>query len=255
MHLPTIKTFTTRSRLSALALIGAVLFAAFPMTGCVVADRMRGRKVAIEGDPAALPMPFIVQIENKLGSVKVFADPKLKQPVVYASIMGKKEPRLAQWVAASIENQAEQRVLRVLSADPALEKVPVILDVRVPAIAGTMIRNNGGKVTLRNVAGPIQIYNGITDGNGGDVDVITKAALAGPVTIQARNGNVRVAMGRGSIGKLDLSGKKGVSVDAPDIAMVGVTGNRTSLNADLGVWGQPFKLQANEGKVFLQVRN
>ncbi|MFO0858043.1 MAG: hypothetical protein U0640_11885 [Phycisphaerales bacterium] len=242
-------------RVCSLALIAATLFALLPMSGCVVVDRMRGRRVAIEGDPASLPLPFIVQIENKLGTVKVFADPKLKQPVVYASIMGKKEPRLAKWVAASIENQSEQRILRVLSADPALDKIPVILDIRVPAIAGTMIRNNGGKVTLRNVAGPIQVYNGITDGNGGDVDVITEAALAGPVTIQARNGNVRMAMGKGSIGKLDLAGKKGVSVDAPNIAMVGVTGNRTTLNADLGVWGQPFKLQANEGKVFLQVRD
>ncbi len=242
-------------RICAFALIGAVLFAALPMSGCVVIDRMRGRRVAIEGDPAASPIPYIVQIENKLGAVKVFADPKLKEPKIYASIMGKKEPRLAQWIAASIENQSEQRILRVLSADPALDKVPVILDVRVPAIAGTIIRNNGGKVTLRNVAGPIQVFNGITDGNGGDVDVKTEAALAGPVTIQARNGNVRMSMGRGSIGKLDLSGKRGVSVDAPDIAMVGVTGNRTTLNAELGVWGQPFKVHANEGKVWLQVRN
>lgn len=248
MHLP-------KSTLT-LSLLAAILVTSVAMPGCRVIDRMRGRRVAIEAPQQQTEIvPYVVQIENKLGAVKVFADPKLKQPVVYASIMGKKEPQLSKWVAASIEDQSDQRILRVLSADPALDKIPVILDVRVPAIAGTMIRNNGGKVTLRNIAGPIQVYNGITDGNGGDVDIITQAALAGPVTIQARNGNVKMAMGRGSIGKLDLMGKKGVTVDAPDIAMVGVLGKRTTLNADLGVWGQPFKLQANEGKVWLQVRN
>jgi|GEM_PF-5235363 len=256
MGISTTRTTTATNRVGfvVLALLATLIGGQGMLTGCMSVKRLNGRAVKIDGIASAkLAQPYVVQVENKLGSVRIYAKPSLKQPEVYAMVPGKNEPQIASWVAASIERQTDSNVLRVLSADPNLDKLPVALQIYVPAISGIVIRNNGGTVSVRDVTGPIEVFNGITDGNGGLVDIRTSAALTGPISINTRGGDVNLLMGRGSTGRLNISGKTGAHVIVPEVSIKGIQSSMTKYRADMGAWSQEIKVQAEDGKVTLRV--
>lgn len=252
-----------------LVLAGLIGLLAVPLGGCMTVKRMNGRALTLaNAELADASQPYVVQVENQLGSVRIYGKARLTKPEVYAvvtdSLGGAGSPtgsggqptdaQLQAWVAASVEQGSEGRVLRVLSADPNLEKRPVLLNIFVPSIAGVVVRNTGGNVQVMDASGPVQVFNGVTTGNGGDVLVDTDAALNGPVTVKARGGDVTVRVGAGSAGKLDVQGKRGAFVEAPERAMTGIRATPTTYRADLGNAGQDYKVQAEDGKATVMVK-
>lgn len=251
------------SQFAAAALFGLSLVALTGTTGCMTVKRMNGREIPLAGTvvPDA-SQPYVVQVENQLGSVRIYAKPELRKPEVYAIASDEPgrtaarptEAQLRAWVAASVEQGEDAKILRVLSADPNLEKRPVLLNIFVPSISGVVVRNTGGDVLVRDIAGPVQVFNGVTTGNGGEVVVDTNESLSGPVSIKSRGGNITVRVGSSSAGKLDIQGKHGAYVEAPERALVGIRATPTTYRADLGNLGQDFKLQAEDGKATLLVK-
>lgn len=250
-----------------LLLASLIGLASLPLGGCMTVKRMNGRALTLaNAELADASQPYVVQVENQLGSVRIFGNPDLKKPEVYAiatnPVVGTsgaptKQPTAAElqaWVAASVEAANDGKVLRVLSADPNLEKRPVLLNIFVPSISGVVVRNTGGHVHVRNVSGPVQIFNGLTTGNGGDVVVDTDAAIIGPLSVKARGGDVTVRVGANSAGKLDVQGKRGAFVDAPERAITGIRATPTTYRAELGNAGQDYKVQAEDGKATVVVK-
>ena len=250
-----------------LLIAGLIGLVSMPLGGCMTVKRMNGRALTLaNAELADASQPYVVQVENQLGSVRIFGNPDLKKPEVYAiatdPVIGTpgvrtKQPTAAElqaWVAASVETTGEGKVLRVLSADPNLEKRPVLLNIFVPSITGVVVRNTGGHVHVRNVSGPVQIFNGLTTGNGGDVLVDTDAAINGPLSVKARGGDVTVRVGAGSVGKLDIQGKLGAFVDAPERSITGIRATPTTYRAEVGNAGQDFKVQSEDGKATVLIK-
>jgi hypothetical protein len=157
-----------------LLLASLIGLASLPLGGCMTVKRMNGRALTLaNAELADASQPYVVQVENQLGSVRIFGNPDLNKPEVYAiatnPVVGTsgaptKQPTAAElqaWVAASVEATNDGKVLRVLSADPNLEKRPVLLNIFVPSISGVVVRNTAvaSGQAVEDLHGPGDVSN------------------------------------------------------------------------------------------------
>jgi hypothetical protein len=117
--------------------------------GCsATKSRVLGKPVAVVGIEAVTPerhaprpkQPpmFGIIVENRLGSVRVIADPSVRVPSVRAKVLGSDSAADAtpEWIAASMERIDELNTIQVLSADPSSQPKSVDIRITVPAALG-----------------------------------------------------------------------------------------------------------------------
>jgi len=186
--------------------------------------------VAIEGMDQAgvMDAPPAVDIQNHRGSVTVMVSPQVDSPRVTALVHrdGKVEADV-RWTAASMAMDNGRPVLRVLSTAEGAEDVPVDIRVILPACGGVRVQNDGGPVTLLDVAGAIEVHNSLDAADGRSIFIETWEDLTAPMLLRSERGNVEVRMGRDSAGQLTASSQtERVTVDtgAAKTASVKLTG-------------------------------
>lgn len=220
-------------------------------------------KVAIDGPAVTAESHPAVDITNFNGSVIVVADPKLKQGWVKARVKrtnrkspGRKDLREAVTITAQSEQQEGGLVLRVTAAStldiPTDAKVDLI--VRMPVVAGVSVKNAGGSVAIRGVAGAVQVENGYGGGKGGRIEVRTGSTMTYPVSLTTTEGLVHYQVPPDSTARFDLSAGDGA---AEIIAKGGVmTAGVPSVGKWTGVLNKgdnPVILRSDKGRVRVYV--
>jgi hypothetical protein len=247
-------------RLSVLCLAAAVLAASL-LGGC--GRSTRGQNVAIDGIKLSQEHPTVVDVENWNGTIRVIADPTVKQPLVTARVRAtsKQAPKAGtMWEAVDVTATASiagtERLLKVVSA-PATnppKDVAVDLTIRVSKVAATRIRNSGGGIELVRVNGPVTVENGVGGGPGGDIQLRTGEVMTFPATLTTTAGRVIYQVGVGSTGQFDLQSEKGETVFTTRTGELdGVVPNEGHYRATLNKGTNPVILRSGDGVVTARV--
>jgi len=202
--------------------------------------------------------PLALDIDNQRGSVQVEVSPKFKAPIIWAGVPGEtKTARRPDFVAAQLVMDSGRPVLRILSASPsstspgsaAGEPKYVNLRIQVPSCAGIRIRNDGGPVFLKGVAGAIDIINS-THGMAGGTTVIAAKPITDPITIKASRGGIDLRLQEGSEGTLNARTMKGsMRIDVDKARVIGAKTSYREWIGTLNKPGNPIDLRAEEGDV------
>lgn len=262
----------SRFVLTPILVAGLLALLAAPLTGCTATKRrVHGRVVSIANvesvmpprQPAHIPPSkvaplFGVIIENARGTVTVMTDPKATVPEVRAKVAGfdEREHRRAgtvpAWVAASIEKYEDINTLQVLAADPSDEQRSVDIRVVVPATAFVTVNNAQGTVELINVAGNLQVNNGVATGKGGKVIIRTDKPIKDGAIVRVRGGDAMLTFGAGTAGPIDAKARS-VNIRTPANAIRGVMSDRENYTGELGTLGKPLVLRVPDGTLTLFV--
>lgn len=262
----------SRAVLPTILIAGLLALLLAPLAGCTATKRrVLGRTVAIANidsvtpprlpahiKPSKIAPLFGVIIENARGNVIVMTDPAATVPEVRAKVSGldEREHRRAgtvpAWIAASIEKYEDINTLQVLAADPSDEQRSVDIRVVVPATAFVTVNNAQGTVELINVAGNLQVNNGVATGRGGKVIIRTDKAIKDGAAIRIRGGDAMLTLGSGSAGPIDAKARS-VNIRTPANALRNVISDRENYTGELGTLGKPLVLRVPDGNLTLFV--
>jgi hypothetical protein len=230
-------------------MITTVLGAAV-LSGCEL--HRTGGIVAIGGMDETPPRATAVDVDNRLGTVRIVADPKLDHPVVRAVARGNPTESEGHWTAATMSDEGGHPVLRVLSTGEGNAANPPTIDivVLVPECTGVRVRNEGGRVTLVDVHGAVDVQTSIP-GNGDQAIVVnTKFGLRDPLMLHAERGGIELRMGFASAGLFSASAPKGVvTVDAAQAKVQDVRSTRLAWTAQLNDGTSDLKVEADDGNI------
>jgi len=241
---------------SALITICLLLSASFIDAGC---ERLRERRLVGIADNHPISGPLGIDIDNRLGSVRLEVAPELAAPVIWAGCSGDTETeRTPDYVTASMVTVNGRSTLRVLSATVSATATPkpVNIRIKVPACDGLRIRNSGGSVWAKGVSGAIDIEND-TPGHSGGTTVFVSKPLHDSVKIHVKSGGIDLRVPDGSCGILTASAPAGViAVDAAKTASRDVVTTGSRYSAKLGQCDNEITLIADQGDLqFLFARH
>lgn len=214
----------TRTLLLLLAVLTIALHA------CSAAPR---RSVLPISDPDQLASAerVALDVENRLGSIRIIADPACKGVEVAAVPVGDfGQPTKPAWAAVEIQKTDLHPVVRVLSIpDPAVGSAtprPTDLVIHVKRLAGLRVRNAGGAVVVHGASGAVDVQNGDDVRPGGDVSVIFADPIDSPVMLRSSLGHVLLAAPRRSSGLLEFRAGRQTSVHTLREPVTGVHADR-----------------------------
>jgi hypothetical protein len=213
--------------------------------------------VAIEGMDQAgvMDTPPAVDIQNHRGSVTVIVSPHVDVPRVTALVhqSGDVAPEV-RWTAASMAMDNGRPVLRVLSTaeETGAGDMPVDIRVILPACGGVRVQNDGGPVTLQDVAGAIEVHNSLNAVDGRSIFVETWQDLTAPMLLRSERGNVEVRMGRDSAGQLSASTQTGrMTVDTGGAKTSGVKLTGRSWSGTINGGASDQRIDVENGNVLV----
>jgi hypothetical protein len=241
-----------------LLVLSLLITGAAGMGGCRIAKRVTAKIQGPELRKGARP---IVDVSNWNGSVQIWVSSKYSRAKVGANIRrARRWSAPNRWAAAreaEITAVSEQRddgryYLTVSSEtegkDPLLSRAEVV--VRLPDCGGVTVRNSGGLVELRGVAGPINVENGQGDRRGGRVELRTGEAMTEPVTIITTEGTVYYQVDQDSTGQFELTAEGGEAAFDARVGHVQFGNYETSrITATLNRGTNPVILRSMRGSV------
>lgn len=210
-------------------------------------------------------IPIEIEVDNKLGSVEVIADPQARRAFVEARITSAlsvtkpnpdTEALARRWISADMRSRPDKRVLRVLSARPAADEsdIRVGLVIRVPRIDGIRVRNTGGSVRIVGFDGPVTVQNGLKGGAGGGIDLLTIKEFRAPITAQTTTGDIRLRVGETSTASLTASADKGeIGVASRTAVLDNVKVTRALWSGRINQGANPVDLRTGEGSITVEV--
>jgi hypothetical protein len=184
--------------------------------------------VGIVGDLDTLnaDTPLALDVSNRLGTVIIDVSPQWTEPLVQAVWLdgpgagvatsagaATRQDLRPQWTAADLVTENGRATLRVMHADTD-ENDParrVALTIRVPRCDGLRVRNAGGPVEVRGVAGAVTIENATSTLRPGPAPVRlrTSADLVDPVALTTDAGELTLEAGGGTRGRLQVQAPAG----------------------------------------------
>ncbi|HYE60520.1 MAG TPA: hypothetical protein VD997_00865 [Phycisphaerales bacterium] len=235
--------------------------AAALLTGCQ--DQLRDAVptvgvVPIEGvETAAQGLPPAIDVQNHRGSVTIIVDPAAPGPSVSAlpHVSGPVDATI-RWTAAALQEDNGRPVLRVLSSpeETGAPDAPVNITITVPECGGVRVRNDGGPVTLRNVAGAIEVHTGLGANDGRAIDIETMEPLTDPILLRAERGSVHLLMGRGSAGNLNATTQRGlVQFDGGRAKVGNVKLSKSEWSGTINAGASDQRIDVERGDVFVRV--
>lgn len=237
-----------------------MLVAVALLGGCHVAKKV---SVPIEGPELRAGAAPIVDVTNWNGSVQIWVSSKYSRVKVGAKIRRVSRQAPNRWASAdqaeitAVTAQRDGRsYLTVRSGtkakDPALSRAEVV--IRLPDCGGVTVRNSGGLVELRGVAGPIQVENGQGNTRGGRVELRTGEPLTDPVTITTTEGTVYYQVDADSSGRFELTAENGqAAFDARTGAIKFESADGSRFKCTLNDGTNPVILRSLRGTVFARV--
>ncbi len=219
--------------------------------------------VPISGPPVTRESQPVLDLSNWNGRVKVVVQDRFDDAEIVAKVWrtSRKSPkrgavRDATSVTAESVVEGGRNVLRVRAStsldDPS--QAYSRLKVRLPSCGGVIVRNAGGTVELRHVAGSINVENGSGSLPGGRVELYTAAPMTEPVTITTSSGTVLYQVGPNSTGRFELTADGG---QAAFTALVGkVTFEHSGQDHWVGTLNDgtnPVVLRSHKGTVWAKV--
>lgn len=238
------------------ALAGAVL------GGCTV-PTSHDLKIGKANSVAGIDRPLALDIENYRGAVEVEVMPGLTKPVIQAWVRDQSDQffqmtddaTVKSWYAAelvAVEGTPTLRVLTSRSKDTAPTFVKLI--VHVPTCEGIRVRNSGGDVRLKGVAGEITVENGHKGGEGGNIKVTTARRIAGPINMRTTYGNITLVVPTSSEGRLEVNTPKGApQINVRSDGLENVKKTLTTFTATLNGGNKPWQMLSAEGTVRVEV--
>lgn len=254
---------STRPALLALLLTPLALLA-----GCQNLGGLH-RNVPIAGlvsavDPAS---PLAVDVQNRKGTVRVLAEPRLRQPQVRAIRIAPADERTRRdkraapapgpvdtVAAAQLITVDGRAVLRVLADQPFENYADwaTQIEIRVPRCNGVRVRNTDGPVELVNVEGAIDVDNGAGNGSGGHITLRTDRPLSDPVLLATPRGDIRAVFGHGSALAVDAQTQYGsVNVDARRQTVDGALARRLRWQGTVNQGSAPARLSTGNGSIWI----
>ncbi len=252
--------------------LAAVLLAALAPVGLLSGCQNLGglhRNVPIAGLVSAPEAGAAVgvDVQNRKGTVRVVADPRVRQPQVRAVRVAPSDERTRRGKRASppagpVENIAAAQmitvegrsVLRVLADQPFEDYAAwsTMIEVRVPRCDGVRVRNTDGPVELVNVSGAIDVDNGAWNGPGGHVTLRTDRPISDPVLLATPRGDIRAIFGHGSALSIDAETQYGmVSVDARGQSVDGALARRLRWQGRVNGGEAPVRLTTGNGSIWI----
>jgi len=237
------------------------------LTGCQSLGLHRSVPIAGMVGPVDPATPLGVDVQNRMGTVRVVVEPKLKAPMVRAVRIAPGDERTRRGkraapvpgpvdsvAAAQLVTADGRAVLRVLADQPFEDYADwaTQIEVRLPRCNGVRVRNTGGPVELVNVEGAIDVDNGAGNGPGGHVTLTTDRAISDPVLLNTPRGDVRAVFGHGSALAVDAQTQYGtVSVDASRQVIDGALTQRLRWQGAVNGGGAPARLSTGLGGVWI----
>jgi hypothetical protein len=212
--------------LQRLPLIAMLTLVAALGWGCRVGNAGAHREVLIAGaaTPPDREADLAVDVQNHRGSVRVYVDPRYKQPRVRAlrvppgGVRPDRDRRAAPdpgpqagWAAAELLVIEGRGTLRVLAEQPFEDYADwaTLIEIRLPRCNGVRVRNSGGLVELVNVQGAIDVDNGPPGTAGGSIALRTRHTIVDPLALHTPQGDITVRVGPNSAFALDASTRSG----------------------------------------------
>lgn len=260
------------TRAPRLALLLTTLATLALLSGCQNLGGLH-RNVPIAGlvagiDPAA---PLAVDVQNRKGTVRVVAEPRLKQPRVRAIRVAPADERTRRdkraapapgpvdsVAAAQIITVDGRSVLRVLADQPFENYADwaTQIEIRVPRCSGVRVRNTDGPVELVNVEGAIDVDNGAGNGPGGHITLRTDRPLSDPVLLVTPRGDIRAVLGHASALAIDAQTQYGsVNVDARRQTVDDALAQRLRWQGRVNHGDAPARLSTGNGSIWIDFAN
>ena len=215
--------------------------------GC---ERLRERRLVSIADNGPISGPLGIDIDNRLGTVRVEVVNDLAAPVIWAGCSGDTETeRTPDYVTAALVTQHGRSTLRVLSTtvSGSVTPKPVNIRIKVPACDGIRVRNSGGSVWLKGVSGAIDVMNDAPGLSGGTTVVVAKPAHDS-IKIHVKSGGIDLRVPDGSCGILSATAQSGaLSVDLAKTQSRDVVANGSRYSAKLGDCANEITLTAEKG--------
>lgn len=239
--------------------------------GCRVSNPGAHREVTIAGvaAPVDREAELAIDVQNHRGTVRVYVDPKVKQPrvralrIAPANVRPDRDRRAAPepgpragWAAAELVTVEGRNTLRVLAEQPFEDYADwsTQLEIRLPRCDGVRIRNSGGLVELVNVRGAIDVDNGPPGTAGGNITLRTRHTIVDPLALNTPRGDVVAMVGPNSAFKLDASTRFGrVDVVAQGYAASEALVQRLSWTGTIHNGEAPAVLSTGAGNVSLKI--
>lgn len=250
--------------LAVLTRAGLGLVACAAISGCSGRSYI-GRSVAIDGlvpvqtvkgAELSYTGPLQIDIDNAIGSVEVRVDPKLAAPVVRSAVYLERAQKFTPgWVVAKlVDVDGEVANLQIVATPPEGTRLPVRLIVSVPKVFGLRITNNNGPVRATNLAGPIEVFNGMATMKGGDVYIELAQPAVAPIRVRSSQGDVVVSVPAGSAGSASVRGEHGAAIEDNTGKLRQAQRDRFGTSGVLSDLKILHEVRADNGKATLRVR-
>lgn len=185
--------------------------------GCAGGRRVRS-SVPISGPELVDGSRPMIDVSNWNGSVRILAKENYDKASVTAKLYraSRKDVSrsgLSDATTVTAESLVEngRPVLRIRSSTtlPNPDRARARLIICVPDCDGVKVRNAGGIVELRHVAGAIDVQNGVGSGPGGRIELWTAKPMTEPVTLTTNGGIVLYQIAPRSTGRFDMTAVNG----------------------------------------------